>query len=55
MRIGFRDTALAAAGFLALPYPGPVWAVVADQVAIGAGFGLLSTPRRFLPAGSKES
>lgn len=52
MRIGFRDTALAgavlllvaAAGFLALPYPGPVWAVVADQVAIGAGFGLLSTP-----------
>lgn len=52
MRIGFRDTALAGGvllvlavgGFLALPYPGPVWAVVLDQVAIGAGFGLLSTP-----------
>ncbi|MGH8428307.1 MAG: MDR family MFS transporter [Gammaproteobacteria bacterium] len=52
MRIGFRDTALggavliivAAAGFLALPYPGPTWAVVLDQCALGAGFGLLSTP-----------
>ncbi|MGH8126750.1 MAG: MDR family MFS transporter [Gammaproteobacteria bacterium] len=52
MRIGFRNTALggavlivaAGAGFLALPYPGPAWAIVLDQVALGAGFGLLSTP-----------
>lgn len=52
LSVGFRDTALggaalmilASAGFLLLPYPGPVWAVVLDQVALGAGFGLLSTP-----------
>ncbi len=52
MRIGFRQTALigavliivSAAGFVALPHPAPVWAVVADTVALGAGFGLLSTP-----------
>ncbi|HEX7326886.1 MAG TPA: MFS transporter [Rhodanobacteraceae bacterium] len=52
MRVGFRDTALgggalmmaAAAGFLLLPTPQPVWAVLLDQVALGAGFGLLSTP-----------
>lgn len=52
MRIGFRDTALggavliilASAGFVLLPDPQPVWAVVLDQVALGAGFGLLSTP-----------
>ncbi len=52
LNFGFRDTALggavlmivAAVGFLALPYPGPIWAVVLDQVALGAGFGLLSTP-----------
>lgn len=52
LRIGFRDTAfaggvllvLASAGFVLLPYPAPVWAVVADQITIGAGFGLLSTP-----------
>lgn len=52
LRIGFRDTALcgavlvvlAAAGFLALPYPGSPWFIVLDQVALGAGFGLLSTP-----------
>lgn len=51
LRIGFRDTGLigsvlicmAAAGFLALPYSVPVWVVVIDQVALGAGFGLLST------------
>ncbi|MGH8272827.1 MAG: MDR family MFS transporter [Gammaproteobacteria bacterium] len=50
--IGFRDTALggavlmifAAVGFIALPYPGQIWAVVLDQMAFGAGFGLLSTP-----------
>jgi EmrB/QacA subfamily drug resistance transporter len=52
LSIGFRDTALggavliaiAAAGFLALPYPGPIWGIVIDQIALGAGFGLLSTP-----------
>ncbi len=52
LNIGFRDTALGGAvlmilaggGFLLLPYPGPIWAVVLDQVALGAGFGLLSTP-----------
>lgn len=52
LNIGFRDTALggavlmiaAAAGFLLIPYHGSVWAVVADQIALGAGFGLLSTP-----------
>ncbi len=51
LRIGFRDTALlgavlalgAALGFRALPQPQPVWAVVLDQVVLGAGFGLLST------------
>ncbi|HEU0277801.1 MAG TPA: MDR family MFS transporter [Rhodanobacteraceae bacterium] len=52
LRIGFRDAALggaallllAALGFLWMPVPQPVWAVVLDQVALGAGFGLLSTP-----------
>lgn len=52
LRIGFRDTALlgavlivlASAGFVLLPSPQPVWAVALDQVALGAGFGLLSTP-----------
>lgn len=52
MRAGFRDTALAgallmvgaAAAFLLIPAPRPVWAVVCDQVALGAGLGLLSTP-----------
>lgn len=52
LRFGFRDTALAgallmlaaAAGFVLLPYPGPLWAIVLDQVMLGAGFGLLSTP-----------
>jgi hypothetical protein len=52
MRIGFRDTALigsvliflASGGFLLMPTPQPVWAVVLDQITLGAGFGLLSTP-----------
>ena len=52
LRIGFRDTALvgsvvmvaAAVGFLMLPYPGSMWPVLIDQVMLGAGFGLLSTP-----------
>ncbi|MFD2377668.1 MFS transporter [Ottowia pentelensis] len=51
LRIGYRDTALlgaalalaAALGFRALPQPQPVWAVVLDQLVLGAGFGLLST------------
>lgn len=52
MRIGFRNTAfvggvltvLGSGGFLLLPNPQPVWAVVLVQVILGAGFGLLSTP-----------
>ncbi len=52
MRIGYRDAALGGAvlvvlacvGFLLLPYPSPVWLVVIDQIVLGAGFGLLSTP-----------
>ena len=52
LRIGFRDTALggavlvvlAAIGFLLLPARASIWWVVLDQVALGAGFGLLSTP-----------
>ncbi|MDN5865659.1 MAG: MFS transporter, partial [Gammaproteobacteria bacterium] len=52
LNVGFRDTALggavlvvlAAAGFLLLPYNAPVWTMALDQVALGAGFGLLSTP-----------
>ena len=52
LRIGFRDTALGGAilitlagiGFLLLPYPGPIWLVVIDQVLLGAGCGFMSTP-----------
>jgi EmrB/QacA subfamily drug resistance transporter len=52
LRVGFRDAALfgavlvvlAAVGFLLLPYPGSMWPVLVDQVLLGAGFGLLSTP-----------
>ncbi|HET7306913.1 MAG TPA: MDR family MFS transporter [Gammaproteobacteria bacterium] len=52
LRIGFRDSGLlgavlmfaAAVGFMLLPFPGPLWAIVVDQVMLGAGFGLLSTP-----------
>lgn len=52
MRIGFRDSALVGAalvfiasfGFILLPAPQSVWAVALDQVILGAGFGLLSTP-----------
>lgn len=52
MRIGFRNTSLigtvlvfiACMGFLFIPWPQPVWLIVADQVLLGAGFGLLSTP-----------
>lgn len=52
LKIGFRKTSLigtcvmtiACAGFLLIPWPQPVWLVVADQILLGAGFGLLSTP-----------
>jgi EmrB/QacA subfamily drug resistance transporter len=52
LRIGFRDTALLGAAlvvvasltFALMPEPQPVWAVVPNQVVLGAGFGLLSTP-----------
>jgi EmrB/QacA subfamily drug resistance transporter len=52
LRIGFRDSSLigtalvllACIGFLLVPYPQPTALLVADQVLIGAGFGLLSTP-----------
>ena len=52
LRIGFRDAGICGAvlmvvatfGFLALPDPPPAWLLVLDQVVLGAGFGLLSTP-----------
>lgn len=52
LRIGYRDAGVAGAllmvgaafGFLALPDPEPPWLLVLDQVVLGAGFGLLSTP-----------
>ncbi len=52
LRIGFRDTAVigaalmlaASAGFVLMPAPQPIWAVALDQIVLGAGFGLLSTP-----------
>lgn len=51
-RIGFRDAGLigavlvigACVGFLALPVPEPVGLLVLDQIVLGAGLGLLSTP-----------
>lgn len=52
LRIGFRETSLigamlvltACVGFLLLPHPQPIYLLVVDQVVLGAGFGLLSTP-----------
>lgn len=52
LRIGFRNTSLigasvitvSCAGFLLISWPQPIWLVVIDQVLLGAGFGLLSTP-----------
>lgn len=52
LRIGFRNTALCgiimviigAASFLFIPFPGPVWNLVAIQMILGAGFGLIATP-----------
>lgn len=51
-RIGFRDTALiggsllivGATGFVLIPSPQPTWMIVVDQIILGAGFGLVSTP-----------
>ena len=52
LRIGFRNTALCGVIltiisiflFLFLPFPGVVWMMVALQMLLGAGFGLMSTP-----------
>lgn len=52
LRIGFRNTALCgiilviigASSFLFMQFPGPIWALVAIQMLLGAGFGLISTP-----------
>lgn len=52
LRIGFRNTAvcgisiviIAASSFLFMSYPGDVWILVAIQMLMGAGFGLISTP-----------
>lgn len=52
LQIGFRNTALcgisvvliAVSSFLFMPYPGSVWTLVAIQLLMGAGFGLISTP-----------
>ncbi|MCC7463877.1 MAG: MFS transporter [Gammaproteobacteria bacterium] len=52
MRVGFRATAMlgatltiaASAAFVLLPQARGTWAVVAGQVVLGAGFGLLFTP-----------
>lgn len=52
LHIGFRETSmigaglvlLAGIGFLIIPKPQPIYLLVIDQVILGAGFGLLSTP-----------
>lgn len=52
LKIGFRNTALlgviivliASGSFVLMPFPGPVWVLVAVQMLLGAGFGLMSTP-----------
>ncbi|WP_310991061.1 MFS transporter [Aequorivita marina] len=52
LRIGFRNTAICgiiiviigASSFFFLPFPGPVWYLVAVQMTLGAGFGLITTP-----------
>ncbi|HRP02251.1 MAG TPA: MDR family MFS transporter [Candidatus Kapabacteria bacterium] len=52
LHIGFRNTAIlgsiiiaiASSLFIFLPYNTSVWLMVIDQMCIGAGFGLLSTP-----------
>src|SRR5699024_1344008 len=52
LRIGFRETSLIGAsvvflscvGFLLIPRPQPIYLLVINQIPLGAGFGLLSTP-----------
>lgn len=52
LRIGFRETSLigasvvflSCAGFLLIPRPQPIYLLVINQITLGAGFGLLSTP-----------
>ncbi len=52
LRIGFRNTELigtviiilSCVGFLLIPWPQPIYLLVIDQIFLGAGFGLLSTP-----------
>ncbi|MDY0343940.1 MAG: MFS transporter, partial [Lentimicrobium sp.] len=51
LRIGFRNTAIwgiiiviiGSAAFLFMQFPGPIWALLAIQLMLGAGFGLIST------------
>jgi EmrB/QacA subfamily drug resistance transporter len=52
LRVGFRNTALCgisiviigASSFLFIPFPASIWTLVAIQMTLGAGFGLISTP-----------
>lgn len=52
LRIGFRNTALCgtlimiigASSFLFMPFKGSIWVLVAIQMTLGAGFGLITTP-----------
>lgn len=52
LRIGFRNCAivgilfviLGSVFFLLMPFPGPIWVLVAVQMTLGAGFGLITTP-----------
>lgn len=52
LRIGFRETSMIGASliciaclwFLFLPQPQPIYLIVLDQILLGVGFGLLSTP-----------
>ncbi|HUH47628.1 MAG TPA: MDR family MFS transporter [Arenibacter sp.] len=52
LRIGFRETSMIGAvlvfmaciWFLLIPKPQPIYLIVMNQVMMGAGFGLLSTP-----------
>ena len=52
LKIGFRNTALigiifvfiSCIGFLFIPWPQPTYLLVINQVVLGAGFGLISTP-----------
>jgi EmrB/QacA subfamily drug resistance transporter len=52
LRIGFRETSMigvvllfiACVWFLLIPRPQPIYLIVLNQILMGAGFGLLSTP-----------